>query len=161
MSSYPGLARLALLLFGAAVAGAASAAPAENGGLEFRAVVQEGDVWLVNLHQSSLNVSQWMRVGAESGGLLIKSYDERTEQVTVVRQGREVVLPLQRYRVSVSGPTAPLKLLGPAELVSPAQAPGMPEYLRNLPPDARKLLEDVRRRRAIRWPAPATNPSPQ
>ena len=159
MRTYPGLARLVLLLIG----GVGCLCAGGNGGLEFRGVVQEDAVWLVNIHDSATNISRWIPVGGEAGGVAVRSYDDAAVQVVVAERGNSVVLPLKRYFISVNGPTAPLRLLGPGEQVPAAENPAMPDYLRELPPDARKILSDVRRRPAIRWPAPAgtTQPKPQ
>jgi hypothetical protein len=151
MSTYPGLARLALFLIGAA----GPLVAADSGALEFRGAVKEGDVWWVNLHRPGANVSPWVAVGTEGAGVSVRSYDDGTNQLTVIREGHTLVLPLKRYRVSLSGPTAPLKLLDPGERVSAAEAPDMPDFLRELPPEARRLLAEVHRRPAIRWPATA------
>lgn len=159
MRPSPVLARLALLCLGAVAALGAN----ETGGLEFRGVVQEGEVWLVNVHRTATNTSQWIPVGSEADGVLVRNYDETATQLTVVQKGRTLVLPLKRYRVSLSGPTAPLKLLTPAEQAAAGDLPNMPDYLRELPPEARKLLSEVHRRPAIRWPeTPGTaKPKPQ
>ncbi len=142
-----------------------TAATQANTGVEFRGVVQEGNICLVNLYQSAAKASYWIPVGDEAAGLLVRSYDEVTGRVSVVQGGRLLVLPLKQFRVALLGDNVPLKLLGPAERVSESEAPHMPDFMRELPPEARKLLEETRRRRAIRWPAlstagdkPATSP---
>jgi len=121
-------------------------------GVEFRGVVQEGNVWLVNLYQAATKKSHWVPVGGEAAGLLVKSYDEATGRVAVMQGGQPLFLPLKQSRVVLKGDNTPLKLLGAAERVTEAEAPQMPEFMRDLPPEARKLLEEARRRRAIRWP---------
>lgn len=136
--------------------GPTTAAPAMvAAGVEFRGIVREGEVWLVNLYQVATKKSHWVPVGGEAVGLLVKSYDEATGRVSVLQGGKPLLLPLKQSRVVPQGGNTPLKLLGPAERVSEAEAPQMPEFMRDLPPEARKLLEEARRRRAIRWPAMA------
>ena len=155
MSLRPGFVCL-LLLGGACLGRAANPAPE----LEFRGMVQEGDLCLVNLHDPAAKVSRWMAVGSEIDGLRVVRFDADPAQVVIQWVGREQVLPLKRYLVSVDGPMAPLKLLPVAERVPVSVAPDMPDYLRELPPDARRLLSEVRRRPAIRWPAaPGTAPA--
>ncbi len=158
MRPLPGLA--CLLLLGGAI-GALSAA--EDPTLEFRGVVQEGELCLVNLHDPATKVSRWVAVGGEADGWRVVRFDADATQLVVQRAGRSQTLPLKRYLVSVDGPTAPLKLLPPDQRVPASVAPDMPDYLRELPPEARRLLSEVRRRPAIRWPAaPGTAlPTPQ
>lgn len=174
MSTNHGLPRPALLLLGALLStGSASAgrgadlpsvlvdspfaptvaAPAMvPAGVEFRGIVREGNVWLVNLYQVATKKSHWLPVGGEAAGLRVKSYDEATGRVSVMQGDQPLLLPLKQSRVALQGNNTPLKLLSPAERVSEAEAPQMPEFMRDLPPEARKLLEEARRRRAIRWP---------
>ncbi len=137
--------------FGPAVTLPASA-PA---GVEFRGVVREGNVWLVNLYHAATKKSHWLPVGGEADGLLVKGYDEATGRVSVLQAGQPLLLPLKQSRVALQGDNTPLRLLGPAERVTEAEAPHLPEFMRDLPPEARKLLEEARRRRAIRWPGMA------
>lgn len=137
--------------FGPAVTVSATA-PA---GVEFRGVVREGNVWLVNLYQAATKKSHWLPVGGEAGGLIVKGYDEATGRVSVLQDGQPFLLPLKQSRVALQGDNTPLRLLGPTERVTEAEAPQLPEFMRDLPPEARKLLEEARRRRAIRWPGMA------
>lgn len=160
MSTHLGLLRSALILCGSVLLSAGESRGVEAASLEFRGVVQEGTALLVNLYQPATKTSHWIPVGGEAGGWQVCGYDDQTGRATVVQDGQIRVLPLKQYRLSLSGPTAPLKLLGPGERIPASEAPGMPDFMRELPPDARRLLEDVRRRRAIRWPAPAAGTAP-
>lgn len=139
---------------------AATAPVTVPAGVEFRGVVREGNVWLVNLYQVATKKSHWVPVGGEAAGLLVKSYDEETGRVAVIQGGQPLLLPLKQSRVLLQGDNTPLKLLSPAERVTEAEAPQMPDFMRDLPPEARKLLEEARRRRAIRWPAMAADVAP-
>lgn len=132
--------------------GLAVSAPV-RAGVEFRGIVREGDVWLVNLYAAATKKSYWLPVGGGAAGLLVKSYDEATGRLTVLQGDEPLLLSLKQSRVLLQGNNTPLKLLGPADRITEAEAPHMPEFLRDLPPEARKLLEEARRRRAIRWPA--------
>jgi hypothetical protein len=156
----PPLRLVCLLLMGGAVAALRGA---EDPGIEFRGMVQEGDQCLVNLHDPATKVSKWTTVGGEANGVRVVSFDAAATQLTVSRAGRTFVLPLKRYLISVDGPTAPLVRLSPAEQAAAGVSPELPEYLRELPPAARRLLSEVRRRPAIRWPEPpgTATPSPQ
>lgn len=146
-----GAALLGASPFGPTTAPAAPAGP----GLEFRGVVQEGNLWLVNLVEPATLASRWIPVGGEAAGWAVESYDEASGCVTVRQAGRPLVLPLKQARVVALGDNAPLKLLALDGKTPAEAAPAGPEHLRGLPPEARKLLEDARRRRAIRWPAAA------
>lgn len=141
--------------------GPTAAAPATvPAGIEFRGVVREGDVWLVNLYQAATKKSHWVPVGGEAAGLLVKSYDEATGRVAVMQGGQPLFLPLKQSRVLLKGDNTPLKLLSAAERITEAEAPQMPDFMRDLPPEARKLLEEARRRRAIRWPTMSAGVAP-
>lgn len=129
-------------------------------GVEFRGVVREGNVWLVNLYAAVTNKFYWLPVGGGAAGLLVKSYDEATGRLTVLQGDEPLLLSLKQSRVLLQGNNTPLKLLGPADRITEAEAPHMPEFLRDLPPEARKLLEEARRRRAIRWPSMAAEGTP-
>jgi hypothetical protein len=175
MSTKHGRLRAALLLLGAVIStesraagggsdlppgladspfGPTVAAPATTpAGVEFRGIVREGNVWLVSLYEVATKKSHWIPVGGEAAGLLVKGYDEVTGRVSVLQGGKLLLLTLKQSRVVLQGDNTPLKLLGPAERVTEAESPQMPEFMRDLPPEARKLLEEARRRRAIRWPA--------
>jgi hypothetical protein len=131
-----------------------------SAGVEFRGVVREGNVWLVNLYQVATKKSHWLPVGGEAAGLLVKSYDEATGRVSVIQSGQHLLLPLKQSRVFLQGDHTPLKLLDPAERITAAEAPQMPDFMRDLPPEARKLLEEARRRRVIRWPAMPVEAAP-
>ena len=129
--------------------------------LEFRGVVQEEDIYLVNLFSPATKTSQWLPVPGSAPGLKVQAYDEATGKLRIVQAGRPVTLLLKRASVARLKDNAPLKPLDPSQQVSPDAEPGVPDFLRELPPEARKILEEVRRRRAIRWPAKGSAPTPQ
>jgi hypothetical protein len=162
MSGEPAADRMSVLAhppFGPAPAATAAAASVPAA-VEFRGVVREGNVWLVNLHLVATKKSHWVQVGGEAAGLLVQGYDEATGRVSVLSAGQPLVLSLKQSRVVLQGDNAPLKLLDPAERITAAEAPQMPDFMRDLPPEARKLLEEARRRRAIRWPAMPVEAAP-
>jgi hypothetical protein len=124
------------------------------GALEFRGVVQEDGMLLVNLYNPATKTAQWVEVNGRQAGLEVRAYDAATDQVQVAQAGRLFTLPLKLARVALVGYAAPVQLINPADPPAADEAAGLPEFMRNLPPDARKLLEEVRRRRAIRSPFP-------
>lgn len=142
--------------------GPTAAAPGPTAGeLEFRGAVQEEDIYLVNLFSPATKTSQWLPVPGRAPGLEVQAYDEATGKLRVVQAGRSVTLLLKRASVARLKDNAPLKPLDPTQQVSAEAEPGVPDFLRELPPEARKILEEVRRRRAIRWPAKGSAPTPQ
>ncbi len=140
---------------------AATTTGATAGELEFRGLVQEEDIALVNLFNPATKTSQWLPVPGSAPGLEVQAYDEATGKLRIVQAGRPVTLSLKRASVARLKDNTPLKPLEPGQQVSPDAEPGVPDFLRELPPEARKILEEVRRRRAIRWPAKGSAPTPQ
>jgi hypothetical protein len=151
-------------LLGNSPFGQTSAAPAGNpsGDPEFRGVVEEEGIYLVNLYQPGTKTAQWVPVPGRVPGLQVEAYDAVAQQVRITLAGRALVLPLKLARVSLVGHSATRQLIDPVNPPAAEEVAGLPEFMRNLPPEARRLLEDVRRRRAIRdpfpGPAPAGNP---
>src|SRR5262245_47467711 len=59
-----------------------AAAPAA-GEMEFRGVVQEGDVYFINIYNPTTKASQWIPVKGKEAGLEVKAYDARTDKVEI------------------------------------------------------------------------------
>lgn len=162
----PGL----LLLLSAGRAGAASdwqallgnspfgpAAGATNvpatGELEFRGVVEENGVTYVNLFNPATKTAQWVAVNGQTPDLRVTAYDSQTGRVTVTHAGRQLTLPFKQARVSLMEAPPPVAAANAAPPVAPGQpapanAAQAREVYRNLPPDARAMIEEFRRRRA-------------
>lgn len=149
-------------------------APVENvntGDLEFRGVVQEEGVYLVNLYNPTTKTSQWLEVSGKAPGVEVQAYDAVAEKVQISQAGRTLTLPLKQARVAlVAAPPPPAENQGPntggqegpggdrraqiREMIrnrmennpggNPTQA------VRNLPPEAQAMIEEFRRRRAER-----------
>ena len=125
------------------------------GALEFRGVVCEaGEIW-VNLYDPVSHRAQWCLVpGSPRPDFSVESYDPLTDRLMVLSGGRRLGLELARSRVSLPVNIAPLALPG---TLAPA-APGESErdaFVRQLPTEARQLLEEVKRRRLLNGePAP-------
>ena len=140
-------------LLGNSPFGQPAAAPAAApGDLEFRGVVAEEGGYLVNLYNPATKTAQWLPVSGQAPGIEVKSYDAGSGQLQVTQAGRTLSLSLKQARIVLASNTASLQLV--SETVP--EAAGVPEFMRNLPPEARRLLEDVRRRRALRPPFPGT-----
>lgn len=126
------------------------------GDLEFRGVVEEEGVFLVNLYNPATKTAQWLPVNARADGLEVKSYDAGSGTLEVAQAGRSLSLSLKQARIGLAGNTASLQLVSEPD----REAADGAEFLRNLPPEARRLLQDVRRRRTLRPPFPGTEAEP-
>lgn len=161
-------------LLGNSPFGQVAAAPAENvatGDFEFRGVVQEGGVYLVNLYNPTTKTSQWLEVSGKAPGLEVQAYDAVAEKVQINQAGRTLTLPLKQARVAlVAAPPPPTE--NPAPNVEGQEGPGgdrraqirelirnrvegapgadRTQAVRNLPPEAQAMIEEFRRRRAER-----------
>jgi hypothetical protein len=126
--------------------------PPAAGLLEFRGFVREdGELW-VNLYDPMSKRSEWCSVpGSPASGLKVESYDPATDHLVIQQAGRRLSLALRLGRVVLPANIAPLVITAPME---PA-APGEDEretFIRQLPPEARQMLETVRRQRIQRVP---------
>lgn len=160
-------------LLGNSPFGQAAAAPAENvatGDFEFRGVVQEEGVYLVNLYNPTTKTSQWLAVNGKAPGVEVQAYDAVAEKVQINQAGRTLTLPLKQARVAlVAAPPPPAD--NPAPTAEGQEGPGgdrraqIRELIRNrveggpgssaqpprnLPPEAQAMIEEFRRRRAER-----------
>ena len=156
-------------------------APAANtgstGDLEFRGVVQEGGVYLVNLYNPSTKAAQWVEVNGKAPGIEVKSYDAASDKVQVTQAGRSLTLPLKQARVTLlaAAPAPPYvdkaaqdgdgtKGDRRAEIrdmirarIEGAGGDGAPGFMRNMPPEAQAMIEEFRRRRAENRGGDGTN----
>jgi len=145
--------------------GQSAAQPAVSGGeIEFRGVVVEGGVQLINLYDPTTRTSQWIPVKGQAAGLGVQSYNAASDQVQVVQGGRTLTLPLKQTRVALI--QAPSANAGAApeskaandgageerrgEMRERRENGGPAQALRNLPPEAQAMIEEFRRRRANR-----------
>jgi hypothetical protein len=130
--------------FSAAIAAADAPGP---GALEFRGVVREDDAFWINLYDPVSKHSQWNVVPGVSGpGLHLESYDPVTEHLVIVQAGRRLELALRRARVLLPAEIRPLVI----PLIAAAPAAGATDrnsFVRQLPPEAREMLEQAQRRR--------------
>jgi len=158
--------------FGQAPVAAATA----TGELEFRGVVQEEGVYLINLYNPTTKTAQWLPVNGKNAGLEVRSYDAGSDKVQVTQAGRPLTLSLKTARVSlVAMAAAPVPKPEHAETADNPENPenadraerraqvremirarlegggqggeGAP-FMRNIPPEAQAMIEEFRRRRA-------------
>ncbi len=147
--------------------GAAEHASASTGAgeLEFRGVVQEEDLVLVNLFNPATKTSTWVPVNGSAAGIVVQGYDPEEEQLSVAQAGRQLTLPLKQAKVVLA--KAPVAKPAGADEASPdperlsqfteeirrrraLREPGggfQAEFLGNLPPEARAAIEEIRRAR--------------
>lgn len=161
--------------FGQPAAG--PAAGVVTGGLEFRGVVQEEGVVLVNLYDPTTKTAQWIEVSGQAPGLEVQAYDAVSDKVQITQAGRSLTLPLKQARVAlVAAPPPPSPTENPAPPIEGPEVPGgdrraqirelirnrmdngparnpagdPAQAVRNLPPEAQAMIEEFRRRRAVR-----------
>jgi hypothetical protein len=145
-------------LLGNSPFGQAAPVPAGTavGDLEFRGVVEEEGMFLVNLYNPVTKTAQWLPVSARAEGLEVKSYDAGSGKLEITQAGRPLSLSLKLARIALAGNTAALQLVSEPN----REAADGAEFMRNLPPEARRLLQDVRRRQTLRPPFPGTEADP-
>lgn len=161
--------------FGQAPAGPANANPGEP---EFRGVVQEDGVFLINLYDPATKKAQWIPVSGKTAGLEVKAYDAGSDKVQITQGGHPLTLTLKQARVTLAAAPAAVPVLagGMAHPENPAdQGPPTkeelearreqireairarrearqdgqtPPFMRNMPPEAQAMIEEFRRRRA-------------
>ncbi|HEX7631906.1 MAG TPA: hypothetical protein VF388_07225, partial [Lacunisphaera sp.] len=133
--------------------------------LEFRGVVQEEGVYLVNLFNPTTKTSQWIPVKGKAPGLEVKSYDANADKVEVTLSGKALTLPLKQARVTLlqatpaPAPASADNANGTGDRAAEKREArsrfgqgenGAPPTFRNLPPEAQAMIEEFRRRRAER-----------
>lgn len=145
-------------LLGHSPFGQATPAPVgpATGELEFRGVVEEEGVFLVNLYNPVTKTAQWLPVNARADGIEVKSYDAGSGTLEVAQAGRSLSLSLKQARIALAGNTVALKLVDEPG----REATDPEEFMRALPPEARRMLQEVRRRRTLRPPFPGTETAP-
>jgi hypothetical protein len=144
-------------------AGTAPATPPDQ--LEFRGVVQEEGVYLVNLFNPTTKTSQWVPVKGKVPGIEVKSYDAGTDKIEITQGGRPLTLALKQAHVALvqpAAPVAPLPENADGNRGERGEARGRPgpgpgngtaensPMVRNLPPEAQAMINEFRRRRAER-----------
>ncbi len=161
--------------FGSSATTAPVAAPDQ---LEFRGVVEEEGVYLVNLYNPASKTSQWLPVNGKAPGIEVKSYDAGSDKLEIMQGGRALTLPLKQARVTLVQPASPAAPVpengalpnrgeGQAEGRDGLRGRGGPGNFggengppRNLPPEAQAMIQEFRRRRAERanqQPQPAAD----
>ncbi|WP_438480166.1 hypothetical protein [Oleiharenicola lentus] len=150
----------------------------QAGEYEFRGIVKEDDITLINVFNSSTQKSQWIPVQGEAGGIAVGSYDVAANRVQITVSGKPQTLTFKQARVALvqAAPLPPPQGMPPPPgggvqgEVRVANAQGVPgpggadaqKAFNNLPPEAKSMIDEIRRRRALRaqqvqQPAPATN----
>ena len=156
---------------------------AATGELEFRGVVQEEGIYLINLYNPATKSAQWIPVSGKVAGLEVKSYDASSDKVQITQAGRPLTLPLKQARVSLVAAAAVLapknenaenadnpelgdraeRRAQVREMIRARMEGGGPggegsPFMRNIPPEAQAMIEEFRRRRAEAAGNPAVVP---
>lgn len=141
------------------------------GNIEFRGVVQEEGVVLVNLYDPTTRTAQWIEVSGKAPGLEVQAYDAVADKVLINHAGRSLTLPLKRAAIALVALPATTTVPDPADQGEGTEVPGdrraqireairnrmennpggnPAQVRRNLPPEAQAMIEEFRRRRAVR-----------
>lgn len=145
--------------------GAVAAAP--TGGLEFRGVVQEDGVYLVNLYDPTTKSSQWLPVKGSAAGLTVNGYDESDGKLSITQGGKQMELEMKQPTVALMNAPVPQPAQGVVTLSRGGPTPGRPggsgrpQFSRTLPPETQAMIEEIRRRRAQRQQAMQQNAANQ
>lgn len=118
-------------LSGGSVSPPAAATP---GGLEFVAVLTEGQKTNVSLYDPVTKKSRWIPVRGEADGIAVLSYDALRNQVVVRTGGAEKQLTLRREKSTVAGATANGAPVFPSSTTASAVVSGT-----SVPPPTAKL----------------------
>ncbi|HVZ63924.1 MAG TPA: hypothetical protein VG936_04990 [Lacunisphaera sp.] len=156
--------------------GQAPATPANGntGEPEFRGVVQEDGVFLVNLYDPATKKAQWIPVSGKAAGFEVKAYDAGSDKVQISQGGHPLTLSLKQAHVTLAavpvlsgnvpnaqapaeqGPPTKEEMDARREQIREmirarreARQDGQtPPFMRNMPPEAQAMIEEFRRRRA-------------
>ncbi len=153
--------------FGGPAAGAGGARA--DAPLEFRGVLVEGGENFFSIYESASRSSLWVGANEPGNPYKVQAYDSVKGVVTVDYKGTVLTLPLKQAKVLVLAPVSPA---GPPQPNGPV-GPGSPANVTSANPggDPAKLVEEIRRRRALRQqaaqfngptpsPTPSANPAP-
>ena len=104
---------------------AVTAPATASGELEFRGVVQEGSIYLVNLYNPATKTSQWIPVKGRVPGLEVQSYDAGSDKVSITTSGRPLTLALKQAHVALlaAAPVAPPAAVASADAAGPNDSP--------------------------------------
>lgn len=141
--------------FGSTATGQAATA---EGPLEFRSVLVDQGEMFFSIYQPSAQTGLWVALNEPGNPFTVRSYDDKTETVTVEFQGRTMALALKQAKIHAFVQKNPVMPQGvaPTPGAPPSTAPA------NAADEAGRLArvaEEVRRRRALRQ-QPGVPPSP-
>lgn len=142
--------------FGATSPGQTAAA---EGPLELRSVMIDQGEYFFSVYQPSSQTALWVGLNEAGNLFTVRTYDDKTETVTVEFQGRTLALSLKQAKIHAfvqRAPVSPQAAVQP-QGVSPNIAPA------NAADEANRMArvaEEVRRRRALRQQPVPTPGSP-
>lgn len=122
---------------------------AAEGPLEFRSVMVDQGEMFFSIYQPANQTGLWVALNEAGNPFTVRSYDDKTETVTVEFQGRTMALALKQAKIHAFVQKNPVMPQGgaPAPGAPPSAAPA------NAADEAGRLArvaEEVRRRRALR-----------
>lgn len=128
---------------------AAPVTVAQNGRLELRGIVTLEGKPRFTVFDTSTNRAVWLAVGESDGGLRVAAYDASAEAVTVEFEGQSVRLTMKEAQIVSVAVSLPTTGGGPAQ-PGAAVNPAPPANEQEIQERRNKIIEELRRRRAMR-----------
>ncbi|MFT3829532.1 MAG: hypothetical protein QM691_07485 [Opitutaceae bacterium] len=137
----------------------APVAAAQNGRLELRGIVSLEGKPRFTVFDTSNNRAVWLAVGESDGGIRVAAYDAAAEAVTVEFEGQSVRLTMKEAQIVSVAVTLPTTSGGPPQ--SPTNVNAAPPVNEQEIQERRnRIIEELRRRRALRQANPQPNNPP-
>ena len=139
--------------------------PAGNNGVldrfELRGVASFGGVPTFSIYDTTNNRGYWIPLNGSESGVRIASYDPTTEAVVVEGEGGSRRLFLKEAQIQTMMPPAPVPANATAAQGVPLPAaPGAVTTEQEMAERRQRIIEELRRRRALRQQAQG-QPAPQ
>jgi hypothetical protein len=135
-----------------------------NGALdrfELRGVASFGGVATFSIYDTGNNRGYWIPLNGSEGGVRVASYDASTEAVVLEGDGGSRRLFLKEAQIQTMMPPAPVPVAGTAVQGAPLPAaPGAVTTEQEMAERRQRIIEELRRRRALRQQAQG-QPAPQ
>lgn len=140
-------------------------APVTNSGVldryELRGVASFGGTPTFSIYDTSTNRGYWIPLNGSEGGVRVASYDPATENVVIEGDGGTRRLFLKEAQIQTMMPPAPAPVAAAAVQGTPLPAaPGAVTTEQEMAERRQRIIEELRRRRALRQQAQG-QPAPQ
>ena len=134
------------------------AAP-QNGRLELRGILALEGKPRFTIFDTSNNRAVWLAVGENDGGIRVSAFDAATEAVTVELEGQSQRLTMKEAQIVNMAVTLPTTAaVGPAPIAGVNPAP--PANEQEIQERRNRIVEELRRRRALRQGNQPPPPTP-